>query len=164
VRLRVRVAAFAGPLCVLPSAAWRLSLVIHLSTGGSDPCVIGGTGELVYITALSVVSMGAALLSIGPVRPWGEVFPLWLPIVGGRPVPLRVATAVALAGATLIGLLMVYGLLNLSFGQPPPMLPPGCEQPGFWTMILYLPLIAWSPLLLLVTLDYYRRRASYSPS
>jgi hypothetical protein len=32
-----------------------------------------------------------AVLTIGLIRPWGEVFPRWMPGLAGRPVPIRAA-------------------------------------------------------------------------
>jgi len=61
-------AAIAVPLCVLPSALWRVGHVISVIVG-DGPCETGGAGELVYVTGLSVVSMSAALLTVGLVRP-----------------------------------------------------------------------------------------------
>ncbi len=155
----ITAAAFAVPLCVLPSAAWRLSHVIGVAVNGAGPCDTGGNGELVYITGLSVISMSVALLTIGLVRSWGEVFPRWLPLVGGKTVPARGVTAVAGGGAALIGLLTVYAVVNMIFEfRPARDLPPGCEAPGLDVLVFYVPLIAWAPLLAVVSYAYYRRR------
>ncbi|MFC0028144.1 hypothetical protein ACFFMM_01235 [Micromonospora chaiyaphumensis] len=89
----VRVAHLI-PLVVLPAGLWRIALVAGLPIGtpvGVDP----GPGESAYIVALSLVSEGLALLALGLVRPWGEVFPSWLPLVGGRRVPPRLTVTVA---------------------------------------------------------------------
>ena len=37
--------------------------------------------------ALATLAIGGAVLTIGLVRPWGEVFPRWIPFVAGRRVP-----------------------------------------------------------------------------
>src|SRR5690606_25794922 len=57
---------------------------------GGHPCAAPGRPlwEVAYIPSLSVISLGLASLTIGLVRPWGEVFPAWLPWIGGRRVPL----------------------------------------------------------------------------
>jgi hypothetical protein len=155
----IEVAAFAVPLCVLPSAAWRLGMVATTILGGDVPCVPGGTVERLYICSLSVASMAAALLTIGLVRRSGEVVPSRIPLIGGRTVPVRAATSAALAGATLIALLTVWGVYNgVTDAAPTKKLPPGCEPPGLEVGVLYLPLLAWAPLLFVVTRHYYRRR------
>jgi hypothetical protein len=159
----VTAAAIAVPLCVLPSALWRLTVVADAWTQGEGPChTIASPGEGAYVAGLSVVSMAAACLTLGLVRPWGEVFPRWLPFVGGTPVPVRPVTIVSIAGATIIALLIAYATV-VSITAPDwtvePM-PPGCSKPGWEVGVYYLPLIAWPPLLYLVTYQYYRRRTA----
>jgi hypothetical protein len=100
------------PVCVLPSAVWRVGYVIDvIVTDG--PCHSGGAGELVYVTSLSVVSMTAALLTIGLVRPWGDVVPRWVPGIGGKLVPVRPVAVAAATGATVIALIVGYAVLNV---------------------------------------------------
>jgi hypothetical protein len=69
----VRWAAYATPLCVLPSALWRIWYVF---VDANPACVGGGPAwERPYIASLSAVSVIAASLTVGLVRPWGEVCP-----------------------------------------------------------------------------------------
>lgn len=155
------VAAYAVPVCVLPSAAWRMAHAIDALLNGG-PCE-GSTVERVYVASLSVVSMSAALLTIGLVKPWGETVPSWIPIVGGRRVSVRGATIAALTGATLIALLCGQVVLDATLGDgvfsdPEPGSARGCDPPGTAVMLGYLPLLAWPPLLYAVTWSYYRRR------
>lgn len=157
------IAAVAVPLCVLPSAVWRVVHVINVWRNGEGPChTIAGPGEGIYVISLSVVSMAAALLTLGLVRPWGEVFPRWLPFVGGTPVPLWPATIMSATVATLIALIIVYGVI-VQIVAPDwtvkPM-PAGCDKPGIEVGIYYLPINAWPPLLYLLTYHYYRRRTT----
>jgi hypothetical protein len=118
---------------------------------------------------LSVVSVTAAFLTVGLVRPWGEVVPARVPFVGGRQVPVRVATGVAAAGATLVFTVYTYAVLNGIFhwreGRRVPGCPPPDQTDGAWLAYLcYAPLLLWGPLLVGVTVAYYRRRTSPSPS
>ncbi len=162
VSLWVKVAAYAVPLCVLPSALWR----IHAVFIKGFPPECGKTGEAwepFYIAALSIVSFTAALLTIGLVSPWGEVFPKWIPFFGGRAVPIRAAVIPAGAGATFIFGIYAYALLNPIFHFKEPVVIAGCpgplETPDAWVAIAsYAPLLAWGPLLVVVTIAYYRRR------
>jgi hypothetical protein len=156
----ITAAAIAVPLCVLPSAAWRLSHVIGSVLYGPGPCDTGGSAETIYVACLSVVSMIAASLTLGLVRPWGEVFPRWLPFVGGQAVPVRGVTIVATIGATIIALVIAYYFTVQAVAPAWTVkpLPPGCTPPSFDILVYYLPLIAWPPLLYLVTHQYYRRR------
>ena len=157
----VRAAAYAVPLCVLPSALWRLwALAAGLPPGCRQ---LMKAWEPSYVIGLSVVSFGAALLTIGLVRPWGEVVPGWVPVLGGRTVPVRAAVAAAGVGATVIFGVYVYALLNPVLHLREPTVMPGCpsplEGPGTWVAVAtYAPLLAWGPLLVVVTVAYYRRR------
>jgi hypothetical protein len=152
-----QIAAYAIPVCVLPSALWRLGFVIDAAIGppqGCDPQTLGG---FAYIASLSIVSLALAYLSVGLVRGWGQIFPKALPIIGGRDVPARGVVIIAFAGATVIGLLTVLFLYRMAFGYDPGELPTGCSQPGGDVLVYYAPLLAWSPLLFLVANDYRRR-------
>ncbi|WP_232660621.1 hypothetical protein [Pseudonocardia sp. TRM90224] len=154
-----KVAAWAVPVLALPSAGWRL---VTAAEGflGRNPCMPVSTPlwEMLYVPTLSVVQMAAALATIGLVRPWGEVFPRWLPIVGGRRVPVALAVGIAAAGALLMAAVMVKALIG---GGPPPgvIIPPGCEIPR-WDGVLrfYVPLFFWPPTLVAVTAHYLWRR------
>jgi hypothetical protein len=157
----ITAAAYAVPLSVLPSALWRLWA---LADGPPPGCRQAGPAwERYYVTGLSVVSLVAALLTIGLVRPWGEVLPRWIPLVGGRTVPVRAAVTAASIGATFIFGVYAYALLNPIFHFRVAPEVPGCpsplEGPGAWVAVAsYAPLLAWGPLLVVVTVAYYRRR------
>ena len=157
----VRAAAYAVPLCVLPSALWRLWTLADGLPPGCRQAM--RPWEPYYVAGLSVVSFGAALLTIGLVRPWGEVVPGWVPLAGGRTVPVRAAVVAAGVGATFIFAVYAFALLNpvLHFREAAEV--PGCpsplEGPGAWVAVAsYAPLLAWGPLLVAVTVAYYRRR------
>ncbi|NES28257.1 hypothetical protein GCE86_02390 [Micromonospora terminaliae] len=154
----VRVAHLI-PLAVLPSGLWRIALVAGLPIGASaygapvDP----GLGESVYIVSLSLVSEGLALLALGLVRPWGEVFPGWLPLVGGRRVPPRFAVTTAITGAAALTLIWGYAAWGVTANGNDL----GFTRPGFTLLLAcYAPLLLWGPLLLTLALSYHRRRVS----
>lgn len=157
-----KVAAWLVPLTTVPSITWRLLSTIDGLATGDNPCVNpSGTpmGERIYIIAvLPSVQLGLALLTIGLIRPWGEVFPRWIPALGGRRVPVTLAV-----GAALTGALVIAGIgLDTAFvdREPRNELPPGCTQPGWDVMRWYLPMALWPPLLLAVTWHYRQRRRS----
>jgi hypothetical protein len=136
---RAVLAAWAVPLCVLPSAVWRLTEVGRVTTDGW------------YLVLLSVLSLTLALLTLGLVQRWGERF------------PPRLVTASAATGAVLLLAVTAYLALNKVFGfvdRGPVLIgeddvtrPP----PGWDVGVYYLPLLLWAPLLLAVTHDYRRR-------
>ncbi len=161
----IRAAAYAVPLCVLPSAVWRLHAALWTN---NQACFSGSPWEKPYIISLSVVSVTAACLTVGLVRRWGEVVPSWIPGIGGRAVPVRAATTAAGIGAGLIFLVYAYAVLNTVFRwrEPPPLnpaCPPPSQTPDAWiAYAAYAPLLLWGPLLLVVTLAYHHRRTGLS--
>lgn len=67
--------------------------------------------------ALASMAVVGALLTLGLIRRWGEVFPRWLPFIGGNPVPL----ALAVVPASLVAVLvtnagLMYWRMTLSGG------------------------------------------------
>jgi hypothetical protein len=171
-------AAYLVPLCTLPSGVWRiLDVTFGVSLVAPGALPDGGRGMLpdwlpsgVYVVLLSVFSEALAFLTVGLVSRWGEVVPGWVPLMGGRGVP--VAAAVLPAGAGALALTVLGGLFTVSLalgrkitGQrlAGPGLPSGWFQHLVFD-VAYLPLLAWGPLLALVTVAYYRRRCARPPS
>lgn len=161
-------AAHAVPLCVLPSGLWRIGAWFTLLPGstraGGIDWASGG-----YILGLSVVSEGLALLTLGLVRPWGEMVPSWVPLLGGRPVDVRAAMIPAVFGIAALTAIYAYGFLNyfvfhVHFGAAigsshDATLP--THGPALWLLVAaYVPLLGWPTLLAAVTVAYYRRRTS----
>lgn len=111
---------------------------------------------------LSVLSMGLGMLTIGLVRPWGEVWPRWIPFKRGREVPARPVAMVARIGASVLPP-PIYVVLYANFApyEVQPLINPDQQEhpvPGWDITSLYLPMIAWGPLLFAVATNYYRRR------
>ncbi|GIG87754.1 hypothetical protein [Plantactinospora endophytica] len=145
-------AAYAVPLCVLPSAVWRVSLVF------TDEAATAW-----YMILLSALSTVLALATLGLVHRWGEQVPHWVPLLGGRPIPARPVVILAVAGGALLVAITGYIVLNQTFhfvprgwvgvGRDEPAHP----VPGWEVLRYYVPLIAWGPLVLAVAADYRRR-------
>ncbi|GAA1031780.1 hypothetical protein GCM10009557_28150 [Virgisporangium ochraceum] len=138
-------AAWAVPLCVLPSAVWRVSLLAE------DDIRMDAEGW--YLVTLSVVSVGLAVLTLALVYP--------------VPVPARVAVVPAVTGGLLLVAISVYVGLNAVFGfvETGPVLigPEESDavrrpEPGGPVAVAYLPLLLWGPLVLAVARDRWRRR------
>ncbi|GAA1143548.1 hypothetical protein F4556_005807 [Kitasatospora gansuensis] len=152
-------AAHAAALLTLPCGIWRLLLAAGQHAGYTDEGYLAAQGQLgpgwgaVYLIALSAVSELAALLTLGLVRPWGEVLPRWIPVLGGRAVPERAAVVSATVGVVLLTCLWTPFLLWWSIPHPD-LTPLGHTLIGF----VYLPQVAWAPLLAAVTVSYHRRR------
>ncbi|MDE9364749.1 hypothetical protein PZ938_03960 [Luteipulveratus sp. YIM 133132] len=158
--LMVRLAHISALSPVL-SSLWRLPLIFGVSMGlgpvmTDDLASTPFAGRAAYLIGLGVLTDGLAFLAIGLVRPWGEVFPTWMPVVGGRAVPLGFAGTAALLGglgACAFGLTMAVGM------------PANVDAWDGWSVLMYAcyaPLALWGPTLLIVTADYIRRRRAAS--
>ncbi len=161
------VAAWLVPLTILPSCVWRVTelwTADDLFSGGVRHRLVDDGGW--YLIVLSGLSLGFGLLTSGLVQRWGEIVPRWIPVVGGRRVPVRAATGAAITGACLVMAIFLYGTLNYAFGwvEQGPVLTGRASgdhaPPGAGVAVLYLPLGAWGPLLVAVALNYRRRRAA----
>ncbi|CAM3245257.1 hypothetical protein [Stackebrandtia soli] len=150
------LAAHAVPLVVLPSSLWRVGLVLDLPViGALNPLwTFTPVAEVVYILLLSIVGEAAALLTLGLVRPWGQVAPSWIPFIGGKPVNPVAAVTASCVGAFFVLVVcvqMVAGGVGAGFSGI-------LNASGQVVMVAcYLPFLAWPPLLLAVTYSYYRR-------
>lgn len=140
----------------LPSALWRFAVMLGVPLGLADSeydaMLIPGWGYLA-VPLLSVFQEALAYLTLGLVRPWGEVWPRWIPGLRGRRIPVPAAVVPAAMGAlacTVYGVLFVWTTLHSEMAITPW---------GEWVMtVCYVPIVAWGPLLAVVTAHYYRRR------
>jgi hypothetical protein len=152
------VAAHLVPLTTLPSSLWRIPLAFGFTMGIADAGAFEdpGIGESIYVLSLSLVLESLALLTLGLVRPWGERAPRWIPLIGGREVPVK--PVVWTAGLGALALAAIWGYAFRDF----PTLPDAEYTHEAWHVLLvacYTPLLLWAPLLLAVTWAYWRRRA-----
>ncbi|CAM5270663.1 hypothetical protein SALBM217S_08696 [Streptomyces griseoloalbus] len=149
------LAAHTVPLVTLPSGLWRIAQVAGLPVADQ----VGRNGrEAVVAISLTLMTEGLALLTLGLVRPWGEVAPRWLPFIGGRRmhtfavvVPAMLGAAALCATAGWFACTQAAGLIEHVTQTPAQQL---------LLVVCYAPLLAWAPLLAATTLAYYRRRAS----
>jgi hypothetical protein len=161
-------AAYAAAASTLPSSVWRIAgIACHAplleQTGAPAPHhgPVLFTGVW-YVIVLSVVSEALAYLTVGLVSEWGEVLPRWVPGLGGRRVPVRAAVLPAGLGAAVLTLTFPYVLVMLSLGRMvngthgTGLIVHGWQAVAF--AVAYAPLLAWGPLLGIVTVHYYRRR------
>ncbi|OLZ72241.1 hypothetical protein AV521_10100 [Streptomyces sp. IMTB 2501] len=147
-------AAHLTTLLVLPSGLWRIALVLGYPAGytatGFGP--FETFGAKAWMLTLSVLCELAAFLTTGLVRPWGEVVPRWIPLLGGRRVRPPAAVVPAALGAA--ALTVIWADVPWWWTYPHEgMTPTGNLVVG----LLYQPLVLWGPLTAAVTLSYYRR-------
>jgi len=145
---------------VVPSAVWRTAVGVGVDLGWSQEHLdleqIPGYGSY-YVVTLSVLSLLGASLTFGLVRPWGERFPGWLPVIGGRSVPVLAAVVPALAGGALVLAVTVKSILSWD------KVSGFADRPDSWAARLmvacYLPAVLWGPMVLAATWGYWRRRS-----
>ncbi len=149
-RIATLVAA-AGPL---PYALLRMTWLTPWPVGlpdGTDPAL------RLFGLALGAAALGGAVLTIGLIRPWGEIWPSWVPVVRGRPVP-RLLPVVA-------GGLVAVVLLAAS----PAMVAMGVSGlfSGDWvgaSFLVVFPTLPWGLALAAAVAAYAWRRRGTCPS
>ncbi|MEV5570962.1 hypothetical protein AB0L06_13010 [Spirillospora sp. NPDC052269] len=153
--------ARVASLAALPSGLWRIAL------GFGVP--VGFSGELAdlyrpgwqlasYVIVLSLIAEGLAMLTMGLVRPWGEVMPSWIPFLGGRRIPTLAAAVPAALGSLAVTAITLTGAVLWT--DPGAMGDPDAPHglAGAVMTACYAPLLLWGPLLAIVTVAYYLRR------
>ncbi|MFE0427556.1 hypothetical protein [Streptomyces sp. NPDC058953] len=157
----IRVAAHAAAWSLVPSGVWRVAIALGWDAGFTEGVLMAGNfpgrGSL-YLIGLSLFAEAVGLLTLGLVQRWGEELPRWVPVLGGRRIPVAAAVVPASVGAALVTWVTFAGALN--WNDADNMGAPGSpDGVDYWLMTAcYLPMLAWGPLLAVVTVAYYRRR------
>lgn len=149
-------------LVPLVYVATRLAWALGIPLGLTEAFFREGraTGLWRIGAALSAVAAGGAILSFGLIRRWGEVFPRWLPFLGGNAVPRGLVIAPAALVSVIVssaGLMFVRFAVSGTFtlGDDPVTL---TENWGALVPELLWPV--WGVALGAATLAYhYRTRA-----
>ncbi|MFG1869205.1 hypothetical protein [Micromonospora arborensis] len=112
-----------------------------------------------YLFALCGLAVLPAVLSLALVRPWGLVFPRWVPMLAGRRVPRRLLVIPGYAVPTLLLLYSLYAvvLTIVQFGSPEAIFSPWT---GVYGIIQFIP---WWLGLFLATRSYAARTAPRRP-
>lgn len=136
-------------------AVTRFGWLLGVPVGISDH-FLAYIAEITPIGAgLSTLGLVGAVLTVGLVRPWGEIWPRWVPFLRGRPIPARFPAYSALAVSlpiTSAGLMYVRKKLT---GEQIGPTGAGAEL-GAWLPEMLWPL--WGPALAVAALAYLARR------
>ncbi|MBV1777691.1 hypothetical protein KRR55_01045 [Paeniglutamicibacter sp. ABSL32-1] len=152
------IAAWGAFLATVPSALWRILMILGLLPGtealrqfelAGDP-----VANYVYVFALSVVQLTAGFLTIGLVRPWGERF------LGRRVLLAPVLVVAMLGGLAVTWLFTIWMTTQVLAGRRPDNgLVSGI--PLAIMVACYAPMLLWGPLELVATSGYWKRRAAF---
>ncbi|MGW0903335.1 hypothetical protein [Streptomyces sp. NPDC002853] len=155
-------AAHVAAWSTVPSSLWRLGLVLGMPVGVMEREEFlaafpynSALLALAYVLLLGAVAESASYLTLGLVRPWGEVVPRWVPFLAGRPVNAQLAVLAASLGAltvTVLWWVFFFGALLTS-----PSTHPDSSAGTILFLAAYAPLLLWGPLLAAVTWSYQQR-------
>lgn len=148
-----RVATVVAVVIPLLYATTRLAWAVGIPLGITEEFLREGQaiGMWTAGAALASVAIGGAVLTTGLVLRWGEVFPRWIPVWGGRAVP----PSLAIAPASVMSCLFLAAGLN-AVGS---FLEGGFPAEGWGTTAPTLLWPLWGIALGSATLAYrYRRR------
>ncbi|MGV9326429.1 hypothetical protein [Streptosporangium sandarakinum] len=141
-----RIVTIGAAMCPLPYALYRLTWLTPWPTDSDITGPLSADTRLQGLL-LAFAALAGAVLTIGLISRWGEVFPRWVPIFHGRPVPVRLPV---IAGGTVAGIccLASPGLVidSVMRGQP--------------VALLLWPYPLWGALLAAAVLAYWLRHRS----
>jgi len=136
----------------MPYALLRMTWLLPNPIGFDADELNAEPGIKLFGLGLGLVALTAGIVTLGLIRPWGEVWPRWIPFVAGRPVPIKAAVIPGAVAATLL-LVSSASLIGLLWTSDSTFL----ENVLF---VLVLPFPLWGASVGLATAAYYYRRRS----
>jgi hypothetical protein len=111
-----RTAVYAAMAAPVFYAITRFAWALGYRMGLSEETLRSGQADGTWISGLFLAAFGlvGALLMLGLVQRWGEVFPRWMVGLAGRPVPI----ALAIVPASLVSVLLIVGGVTILSGLP----------------------------------------------
>ncbi|WP_433018843.1 hypothetical protein [Kribbella sp. CA-294648] len=148
-------ATWLAVICPLPSVVVRMTWLLPNPLGIPAAETDAGPAIRLFGFGLGLVTLAVAVVTLGLIRSWGEIWPRWMPYRGGREVPVKV---VVIPGSVAAGLLLVGSpsLVQLNWISTDSML----ENLGAF---LLLPFPLWGAAVALATAAYHYRRRSTCP-
>lgn len=158
-----QVAGWLSLLMPLPAVLWRVAMLAGVDVGFADAGQFrSSAGGIGYVLTLEIVSVLAAILCFGLIRPWGERVPGWLP-GAGRAIPRWLPLALGTIGLVVMVILLGQTLADIIAGalgasdawQPYAGMSPG--QMALW-LACYIPFYAWPIAVAVALIGYGLRR------
>jgi uncharacterized membrane protein (DUF485 family) len=145
-------ATIVAALCPMPYALLRMSWLLPdpVGLGISVADLDANPGMKLFGLGLGLIALASGVVTLGLIRPWGEVWPRWIPFLAGRPVPVKAAV---IPGATAAALLLVSSLTLVQGLWLP-------EETALTNLghLLIFPFPLWGVSVAVATAGYYYRR------
>ncbi|HXV57375.1 MAG TPA: hypothetical protein VD704_05860 [Gaiellaceae bacterium] len=155
-RWAVAVAVAIPVLYALTRWSWALGIPLGVSSEFLREEARETPGIWLAGAMLATVAVGGAVLTLGLVRPWGETYPRWVPLLRGRPVRPRTAIVPGALVAVLVFTAGLHAVRAEILGYYPENSGLGEENWGTTAPGLLWPL--WGAALGAAVLAYHLRR------
>lgn len=132
--------------------SFALNIPLGVSREGLEKQAAETPGIWLAGAMLATMGAGGALLTVGLVRPWGEVYPRWIPFLRGKRVRPRTAIIPATAVALLVTSAGLLYLRRFTLGE----IELTADTWGLYVPEFFWP--AWGAALGAATLAYHLRR------
>ncbi len=153
----VRIAVYVAMLVPVIYAATRFAWALGIPLGMSEKSLSLGQASGTWIGGLSLATFGlvGAVLMLGLVQRWGEVFPRWMFGLAGRRVPI----ALAVVPASIVSVLLLVGGIATWFSWAKMAENAVASEQSMIIVVGPLALFPlWAVSLAVATLGYYYRR------
>ena len=154
------IAAWISAIGGLSPVLWRVHMLIWGAGWDLAPDYRSDPLLVAYVAGLCVVEAAASLLVLGLVRSWGETWPEWLPLLGGRRIPPRLVLAVAILGTAAVTVILAVMIPQLIMATAQGISNPILQVHGWhrWFLIAhYAPWPLWPAGLWVAIVAYARR-------
>lgn len=153
------IAALAPLPYAVTRFAWALGVPLGVEPQFLEESVKVNPMATVTEWVFGGLCIGGGLLTIGLIQKWGEVFPRWVPIIGGKRVPVLLAVIPAFIVAialTAAGFIFTFGFFAIKLQIVPAEGIVLSEIAGtIGPMLSWMP---WGAALGLAAISYYYRR------
>lgn len=152
-QIAVYIAMLVPVFYALTRYAWALGIPL----GMTEENLRQGQESGMWTSGLFLATFGlvGAVLMLGLVQRWGEVFPRWMPGLAGRSVPMMLAVV----PASIVSVLFIVTGINVWSGYAQMASAATATGENLWIFVgpvLLFPL--WGAALAVATLGYYYRR------
>ncbi|HJQ08568.1 MAG TPA: hypothetical protein VJ836_03765 [Candidatus Saccharimonadales bacterium] len=156
------IATYIAVLAPLPYGLTRLAWALGIPLGIDQDILTQPLTARIGEAALASLAIGGSVVTLGLIRPWGDIWPRWIPLLAGRRIPITIPALIGgliailiTTGALALVRIEIMGYLGLRVvpATPPTITGWAAGSPGwlwpFWGIALGVASLAY----------YYRRRS-----